>query len=538
MSRIQKKEGSILWVMVKKRRFNSLSHGKKKGSISLSHVEKKGSILWVRLKNGSLLRVMLKKEFNSLCPFVRKGSILWDILRSRFDSLSHFCNKKNGSILWVIFEKKVFKKGRRLQSMKESESAISAKRSKNVSETTKRKTRQGKFRRSWKNTKEQGTFSSIKSVKKRILIPKVKNKEWETIKTRQGIANVFAKFYEDLYEGDESDTGKGMDSRTEKDERLPDQHDPIPEFRKNEIQDAIDRLKMGKAKDNSGIRAEQLKNCSDETKEKIRTIFNEITRQEDFTPKSWRKIRIQVIYKKGDREEAGNYRPICSLPVVYKLFTTVLYARLAPPLHKIQPPDQGGFRPNHRTDDHLMVYRVLEQRCREWGVPLYISTIDFTKAFDRIKHSAIWKSLHYYGVEPAYVRLLQRLYSQQEGTVLTDKESDTHLGKMVQFFESFFWNKKQSFGPHLFEKGLILWVIFIEKFNSLSHSGHICLREVEFFKTLTKIQYFESYFQKKKMTLCAIFQKKIHSLSHSQKRRKVEFFKSTFQKKFQFFESY
>ena len=149
-----------------------------------------------------------------------------------------------------------------------------------------------------------------------------------------------------------------------------------------------------------------------------------MARQEDFTPKSWRKIRIQVIYKKGDREDAGNYRPICSLPVLYKLFATVLYARLAPPLHRIQTPDQAGFRPNHRCDDHLMVYRVLEQRCREWNVPLYISTIDFTKAFDRIKHSALWRSPQFYGIKPAYVRLLQRLYSQQEGTVLTDKESE------------------------------------------------------------------------------------------------------------------
>ena len=99
-------------------------------------------------------------------------------------------------------------------------------------------------------------------------------------------------------------------------------------------------------------------------------------------------------------------------------------ARLAPALHRIQPPDQAGFRPNHRCDDHFMVYRVLEQRCREWGVPLYISTIDSTKAFDSIKHSALWNSLRFYGVKPAYVRLLQRLYSQQEGTVLTDKESD------------------------------------------------------------------------------------------------------------------
>ena len=71
-----------------------------------------------------------------------------------------------------------------------------------------------------------------------------------------------------------------------------------------------------------------------------------------------------------------------------------------------------------------MVYRIVEQRCREWGVPLYSSTIDFTKAFDRIKHSALWNSLRFYGVKLAYVRLLQRLYSHQEGTVLTDKESD------------------------------------------------------------------------------------------------------------------
>ena len=143
-------------------------------------------------------------------------------------------------------------------------------------------------------------------MKKRIFIPKVKNKEGETIKTRQGIANVFEKFYEDLYEGEESDTRKGMDLRTEGDEEIPDQHDSIPEFTNNEIQDAIDRLKKGKAKDSSGIRAEQLRNCSNDTKEKIRMIFNEIAQQEDFTPKSWRKIRIQVFYKKGDREDAGN----------------------------------------------------------------------------------------------------------------------------------------------------------------------------------------------------------------------------------------
>ena len=65
--------------------------------------------------------------------------------------------------------------------------------------------------------------------------------------------------------------------------------------------------------------------------------------------------------QKGDREDAGNYRPICLLPVLYKLFATAMYARLAPSLHKVQPP-------GHQTVDHLMVYKLLEQRCREWDV--------------------------------------------------------------------------------------------------------------------------------------------------------------------------
>ena len=132
-------------------------------------------------------------------------------------------------------------------------------------------------------------------------------------------------------------------------------------------------------------------------------------------------------YKLSTKKVTERTLEITGKFVVYQFCTScsLRYFMLDLPLicTEYSPPDQAGFRPKHRCEDHLMVYRVLEQRCREWGVPLYISTIDFTKAFDSIKHSALWRSLRFYGVKPAYVRLLQRLFSQQEGTVLTDKES-------------------------------------------------------------------------------------------------------------------
>ena len=46
----------------------------------------------------------------------------------------------------------------------------------------------------------------------------------------------------------------------------------------------------------------------------MRQIFNEVIKRNNFTPEEWKKVKIKVIYKKGDVEDASNYRPICSPP--------------------------------------------------------------------------------------------------------------------------------------------------------------------------------------------------------------------------------
>ena len=187
----------------------------------------------------------------------------------------------------------------------------------------KRLKRQEKIQKILEKVKGTKNISSIKSMKNVFSFPKSRTRKAKSSRRDKEFPTFFAKFYEDLYEGEEDYTGGDVMMETEGDDKELDQTDCIKEFTTDEIQNAIDRLKKGKAKDNNGIRAEQLKICSDETKEEIRTIFNEIAQQEDFTPKSWRKIRIQVIYKKGNREDAGNYMPICGLPILYKLFATV-----------------------------------------------------------------------------------------------------------------------------------------------------------------------------------------------------------------------
>ena len=107
--------------------------------------------------------------------------------------------------------------------------------------------------------------------------------------------------------------------------------------------------KKGKASDNNGIRAEDIKTCDETTNEMIRQKFNEVLKQEDCTPETWRRTRMKVIHEKGNVEEVGNFRPTCILPTLYKLFSTIIYNRLY--LDQAQPEDQGGFRRSYQTLD-------------------------------------------------------------------------------------------------------------------------------------------------------------------------------------------
>ena len=156
----------------------------------------------------------------------------------------------------------------------------------------------------------------------------------------------------------------------------------------------------------------------------MRQLFNEVIKRNNFTPEEWKKVKIKVIYKKGDVEDVSNYRPICSLPLMYKLFSTIMYGRLYPVLDQYQAEDQAGFRKTYQTTDHLATYRMLEQKCQEWGIKMWTATVDFMKAFDSISHNSIWEALLSCNVEHEYVSFLRKIYRDQKASVQTDEESE------------------------------------------------------------------------------------------------------------------
>ena len=67
---------------------------------------------------------------------------------------------------------------------------------------------------------------------------------------------------------------------------------------------------------------------------------------------------------------------------------------------------------------------MIEQKCHEWGFKMWIATINFTKAFDSITRTSIWKALKSCGINQEYISLLKKFNKNQKASVQTDVESN------------------------------------------------------------------------------------------------------------------
>uniref|UniRef100_A0A8R1ELP2 Reverse transcriptase domain-containing protein n=1 Tax=Caenorhabditis japonica TaxID=281687 RepID=A0A8R1ELP2_CAEJA len=189
-----------------------------------------------------------------------------------------------------------------------------------------------------------------------------------------------------------------------------------PPFLPEEVRAAFRSFPNGKAAGDDKITADFLKSCHDNV---IFLLTDRFTKylQSGKVPEKWKTSNTTLIFKKGDKEDLENYRPICLLPVLYKAFTKCVLNRIRTTLEEAQPVEQAGFRRSFSTIDHIhSIQRILEVG-REYQQPLTLVFIDFHKAFDSVEPQAIWESLKSQGVQPAYIALLQQCYTNCTTTI-------------------------------------------------------------------------------------------------------------------------
>jgi len=137
---------------------------------------------------------------------------------------------------------------------------------------------------------------------------------------------------------------------------------------------------------------------------------------------------IKPIYKKGDKTQFENYRPISLLPVFSKIFEKVLYKRLYNhlSLNNILVTEQFGFRCN--TSNDMAIYTLINNILSSLNIKIPVGGLfcDLQKAFDCVDHDILLSKMNFYGITGNTGKLMKSYLRQRYQRVFLNKNICPH----------------------------------------------------------------------------------------------------------------
>ena len=190
---------------------------------------------------------------------------------------------------------------------------------------------------------------------------------------------------------------------------------------RSEVEWAISGLKSGKSPGYDNVPAELIKESGNSGVLIYHLLVKKIWNT-GIWPIDW-KISIYIAFqKKGDLKECSNYRTIALISHASKILLCILLKRMEGKLEAEVKNTQAGFRCRRGTRDHIFNLNILLQKCLDVNTELRICFIDYSKAFDCVKHNDLWNGLLEFGFNKKTVTLIRNLYAGQEAAVRLDAE--------------------------------------------------------------------------------------------------------------------
>ena len=144
------------------------------------------------------------------------------------------------------------------------------------------------------------------------------------------------------------------------------------------------------------------------------------------TPSTWHKTSFKMLAKCSRAKVTADFRPIANIRLFYKTFAYMILGRVEDCLDAALPEEQHGFRRGRRLEEHLLTANLVLDKSLAVGMPIWVISVDFSTAFDRVLWPALWQALLQAGVSEHLVWIIQQMYAGQQGAVRGDDGTESH----------------------------------------------------------------------------------------------------------------
>ena len=195
-------------------------------------------------------------------------------------------------------------------------------------------------------------------------------------------------------------------------------------FTKDSVLNKLRSLKEGKSPGPDGFSVSVLKKCANSLADPLSVLFNQSI-DTGILPLDWKTALITPVYKKGDKLDADNYRPISLTSLVVKVMESIIYDNMIAFLmkHNVIPPAQHGFLPGKSINTNLLTSLADWTRALDTGDTVDVVYFDFSKAFDRVPKRRLLFKLDHYGIRGNFLRWID--------SFLTDRSFRIRIGNSV-----------------------------------------------------------------------------------------------------------
>ena len=198
-----------------------------------------------------------------------------------------------------------------------------------------------------------------------------------------------------------------------------------PSFSVDEVISILKRTNISSAQPPNDIPSQVLKHCAHALAPSLAILFN-VSIARSVVPSPWKVANVVPIFKKGDKHNVCNYRPISLLPIASKCMERCVFEKLYSHVQSALHPLQHGFvKGRSCTSQLLLVYHDIG-RILDRGGQVDIIYLDFSKAFDCVPHNLLlYKLRMQFGISNELLDwILSYLTSRSQRVLIDGKMSD------------------------------------------------------------------------------------------------------------------